>query len=70
MGFRAYQGRWGNQIRLQVFDGLLCLLCPLELVLFFEELKKWESLDAESRDEFAQDSHTSCQLLDIMEALG
>jgi hypothetical protein len=48
MGFRAYQGRWGGQILLQVFVGLLCLLSPLELVLFFEELKKWESPDAES----------------------
>jgi hypothetical protein len=70
MGFLAYQGRWGSQIFLQVFERLLCLLSPLELVLFFKELKKWESPDTESRDESAQGSHTSHQLLDIMEALG
>jgi hypothetical protein len=48
----------------------MCLLGPLELVLFFEELKKWESPDAESRNESSQGSHTSRQLLYIMEALG
>jgi hypothetical protein len=70
LGFRAYQGRWGSQILLQVFKSFLCLLSPLELVLFFEVLKKWEPPDVESRDESAQGNHTSCQLLDIMEALG
>jgi hypothetical protein len=70
MGFWACQGRWVSQILLQVFEGVLCLLCPLELVLFFEELKKWESPYAEWRDESAQGSHTSHQILDIMEALG
>jgi hypothetical protein len=69
VGFRAYQGRWGSQILLQVFKGLLCLLSALELVLFFDELKKWESPNAELRDESAQGSQTSYQLLDIMEAL-
>jgi hypothetical protein len=48
MGFQAYQSRWGSQILLQVFEGLLCLLRPLELVMILEELKKWESPDAES----------------------
>jgi hypothetical protein len=38
--------------------------------LVFEELEKWEPPDAESRDESAQGSHTSHQLLDIMDALG
>jgi hypothetical protein len=33
---------------LQFFKGLLCFLSPLELILFFEELKKRESSDAES----------------------
>jgi hypothetical protein len=70
VGFRGYQSRWGDQIFLQVFEGLLCLLRPLELVLFLEELKEWESPDAESRYESAQGSHASRQLLDIMEALG
>jgi hypothetical protein len=70
MGFWGYQSRWGNQILLQVFKGLLCLLSPLELVLFLKELKEWESPDAESRDESAQGSHTSHRLLDIMEAPG
>jgi hypothetical protein len=48
MGFRDYQGGWGNQILLQVFEGPLCLLSPLELVLFLEELTEWQSPDAES----------------------
>jgi hypothetical protein len=48
MGFSGYQGRWANQILLQVHKGLLCLLSPLELVLFLEELKEWESPDVES----------------------
>jgi hypothetical protein len=70
VGLRAYQSRWGGQILLQVFEGLLCLLSPLKLDLFLEELKQWESPDVELRDESAQGSHTYRQLLDIMEALG
>jgi hypothetical protein len=70
VGFWGYQSRWGDQIFLQVFEGLLCLLSPLELVRFLEDLKEWESPDAKSRDESAQGSHISRQLLDIMEALG
>jgi hypothetical protein len=70
VGFQGYQSRWGDQIFLQVFEGFLCVLSPLELVMFLEELKQWESPNADSRDEFAQGSHTSYQLLDIMEALG
>jgi hypothetical protein len=46
--FWGYQGGWGSQILLQVFEGLLCLMSPLELVLFLEELKERESRDAES----------------------
>jgi hypothetical protein len=69
MGFRGYQSRWGSQILLQVFESLLCLLSPLELVLFLEELKEWEFHDTESWDESAQGGHTSNQFLDIMEAL-
>jgi hypothetical protein len=42
--FRGHQGGWGSQILLQVFEGLLCLLSPMELVLFFEELKKGSPL--------------------------
>jgi hypothetical protein len=34
-GFRGHQGGWSSQILLQVFRGLLCLLSPLEHVLFF-----------------------------------
>jgi hypothetical protein len=30
-----------TQIHLQVLKGLLCLLSPLEHVLFLEELKEW-----------------------------
>jgi hypothetical protein len=48
MGFWGYQSGWGSQILLQVFESLLCLLSPLELVLFHEELKERESLDTES----------------------
>jgi hypothetical protein len=51
MGFLGYQSGWGSQILLHVFEGLLCLLSPLELVLFLEELKERESPDVESRDE-------------------
>jgi hypothetical protein len=47
MGFWGYQSRWGSQIFLQGFEGLLCLQSPLELVMFLEELKEWESPDAE-----------------------
>jgi hypothetical protein len=39
---------WGGQILLEVFEGLLCLLGPLELFLFFEGLKKCKSPDAQS----------------------
>jgi hypothetical protein len=69
MGFQGYQSRWGDQIFLQVFEGFLCFLCPLELVMFLKELKEWESPDALSPDESTQGRHTSCQLLHIMEAL-
>jgi hypothetical protein len=48
MGFQGYQSGWGCQIFLQVFKGLLCFLSALELVLFLQELKEWESPDAES----------------------
>jgi hypothetical protein len=48
MGFWGYQSGWGSQIILQVFEGLLGLLSPLELVLFLEELKERESPDVES----------------------
>jgi hypothetical protein len=48
MGFRGHEGGWGSQILLQVFEGLLCLLSPLELVLFSEELKKRQPPDAKS----------------------
>jgi hypothetical protein len=48
MGFRGYQTRWGDEIFLQAFEGFLCLLGLLDLVMFLEELKKWESPDAES----------------------
>jgi hypothetical protein len=61
---------WGNQILLEVFKGLLCLLSPLELVMFLDELKERESPDAKSQDGHSQNSHAPCQLLDIMEVLG
>jgi hypothetical protein len=70
MGFRGYQSGWGCQILLQFFKGLLCLLSPLKIVMFLEELKERESPDAESWDEPAQSVHTSCQLLHIMVAFG
>jgi hypothetical protein len=70
MGFRGYQSGWGSQILLQVFKSLLCLLSPLKLVMFFEELKERESPEAESRDELTQGDHAPRQLLYIMEALG
>jgi hypothetical protein len=40
MGFRGYQSGWGCQIFLQVFKGLLCLLSPLEFIMFLEEFKE------------------------------
>jgi hypothetical protein len=70
VGFRGYQSEWGSQILLQVFERLLCLLSPLELVLFLEEPKKRESPNTESRDKPAQSGHASHQLLHIVEALG
>jgi hypothetical protein len=70
MGFWGYQSGWGCQILFQVFEGLLCLLSPLELVMFLEELKEREPPDAKSRDKPAQSDHASHQLLYIMEALG
>jgi hypothetical protein len=48
VGFQSYQSRWGCQVLLQVFKGLLCRLSPLELVMFLEELNEMESPDAES----------------------
>jgi hypothetical protein len=69
MGVWGYQSGWGCQILLQVFEGLLCLLSPLKLVLFLEELKERESPNTESRDKPAQSGHASCQLLHVMEAL-
>jgi hypothetical protein len=48
MGFQGYLTRWGDEIFLQAIEGFLCLLGPLDLVMFLEELKKWESPDAES----------------------
>jgi hypothetical protein len=48
MGFRGYQSRCSDQILLQLFKGLMCLLSPPELVLFLEELKEWEFPDTES----------------------
>jgi hypothetical protein len=69
MGFWGHLSGWGSQILFQVFKGLLCFLSPLELVLFLEELKERESLEAESRDEPTQGSHAPCQLLDVVEAI-
>jgi hypothetical protein len=70
MGLKGYQSEWGSQILLQVFEGLLCLLSSMELVMFLEELKERESPYAESRDEPSQSGHASHQLLHIMEPLG
>jgi hypothetical protein len=42
--FWGHQGGWGSQILLQVFEALLCLLSPLELVLFLRSLKKGSPL--------------------------
>jgi hypothetical protein len=42
MGFQGQQGGWGSQILLEVFEGLLCLLALLELVLFLKELEERE----------------------------
>jgi hypothetical protein len=63
MGFQGYQSGWGCQILLQFFEGLLCLLSPLEPFLFLEELKERESPNAESRDKPAQSDHASHHLL-------
>jgi hypothetical protein len=47
-GFGATRVGGGSKILLQVLKVLLCLLSPLKLVLFLEELKERESPDAES----------------------
>jgi hypothetical protein len=44
VGFWGHQGGWGSQILLQVFEALLCLLSPLELVLILRSLKKGSPL--------------------------
>jgi hypothetical protein len=44
VGFWGYHSGWGSQILLQVFEGHLCLLSPLELILFLEELKNGSPL--------------------------
>jgi hypothetical protein len=48
MVFRRYQSGWSSQILLQIFESLLGLLSPLKIIMFFEELKEKESLDAKS----------------------
>jgi hypothetical protein len=70
MGFRSHQSGWSSQILPQVFEGHLCLLSPLKLVLFLEELIEREPPNAKSWDESTQGNHTPHQLLDIMESLG
>jgi hypothetical protein len=40
LGFQGHQSGWSFQILLQVFEGLLCLINTLELVLFFEEFEE------------------------------
>jgi hypothetical protein len=47
-GVPGLQSGWGCQILFQFLEGLLCLLSPLELVLFLEDLKERESPDVES----------------------
>jgi hypothetical protein len=59
MAFWNHQGGWSSQNLLQVFEGLLCVLGSLELVLFFEEFEEMEPPDVESLDESAQGSQTS-----------
>jgi hypothetical protein len=44
VGFRGHQGGWSSQILLQIIEDLLCLLGPLELVLFLRSLKKGSPL--------------------------
>jgi hypothetical protein len=44
MGFQGHQGGWSSHILPQVIKGLLCLLGPLELVLFLRSLKKGSPL--------------------------
>jgi hypothetical protein len=48
VGLQSHKGGWGSQIVLEVFECLLCFLGPLELVLFYKELEKWEPPNAES----------------------
>jgi hypothetical protein len=47
VGFRGHQSGWSSQIFLQVFEGLLCLFGPLELVLFFKKFEDREPPNAE-----------------------
>jgi hypothetical protein len=47
MGFPSHQGGWGSLI-LKVFESLLCLLSPLELVQFLKEFEETEAPHAES----------------------
>jgi hypothetical protein len=69
VGIWGDQGRWVNKIFLQVYGGHLCLLSPLELVMFLEEHKELESSNVESRDDPTQGSHTPRQIMNIIEAL-
>jgi hypothetical protein len=48
VGFQCHQGGWGSQVLLEFLKRLLCLLGPLELVLFLEEFEEREPPDAES----------------------
>jgi hypothetical protein len=40
VGFRGHPGGWGSQILFEVFEGLLCFVGPLELVMLLKELEK------------------------------
>jgi hypothetical protein len=66
----GHQGGWGSQVLFEVLKGFLSFFGPLELILYLEEFEEREPPNAESWDEPTQGSHTTRQLMDIMETLG
>jgi hypothetical protein len=70
MGFQGHQGGWSSHILPQVIKGLLCLLGPLELVLFLRSLKKGSPLTPSHEMNLLKAAiPPPHQLLDIMETL-
>jgi hypothetical protein len=52
---------------LEIFQHLLCLLGPLELIVAFEQFEEGYSLFSKSRNKSIQGRHIACELLDILD---